>query len=136
MKKFVRKKKTSRMKSLRFASRFNNLSKSSFSGTSRFSASNKISPFQTYNSRVFPQSSFPTIFGFRNSRLASTIKFTKEHEWIKVDGDVGTVGITNFAQEQLGDVVYVELPKVGSTFKKGDVMVSVESVKVNFLFFS
>jgi len=44
----------------------------------------------------------------------ATLKFTREHEWIRVDGDVGTVGITDYAQEQLGDVVFVELPAVGT----------------------
>lgn len=46
-------------------------------------------------------------------------KFTKDHEYVKVEGGVGTVGITDFAQSQLGDVVYVSLPQVGATFKKG-----------------
>jgi glycine cleavage system H protein len=55
--------------------------------------------------------------------------YTKDHEWIRVDGDRGTVGITDHAQHQLGDVVYVELPAVGSSFKQGDAFGSVESVK-------
>jgi glycine cleavage system H protein len=59
----------------------------------------------------------------------STVKFTKEHEWIKVEGDTGTVGITDYAQEQLGDVVYVELPTVGKEVEKGKEMAVVESVK-------
>jgi glycine cleavage system H protein len=59
----------------------------------------------------------------------STIKFTKEHEWIKIEGDTGTVGITDYAQEQLGDVVYVELPAVGKQVEKGKEMAVVESVK-------
>jgi glycine cleavage system H protein len=59
----------------------------------------------------------------------STVKFTKEHEWIKVEGDTGTVGITDYAQEQLGDVVYVELPVVGKQVEKGKEMAVVESVK-------
>jgi len=49
----------------------------------------------------------------------STVKFTEEHEWIKIEGDTGTVGITAYAQEQLGDVVYVELPAVGKQVEKG-----------------
>ena len=49
------------------------------------------------------------------------LKYTKEHEWIKVDGTNGTIGITDFAQQQLGDVVYVELPEVGSTMTAGQV---------------
>ena len=57
------------------------------------------------------------------------VKFTKDHEWIRVDGAVATVGITNFAQEQLGDIVFVELPEPGTTFGKGDQAGGVESVK-------
>ncbi|MGH6962193.1 MAG: glycine cleavage system protein GcvH [Dongiaceae bacterium] len=59
----------------------------------------------------------------------STVKFTEEHEWIKVEGATGTVGITTYAQEQLGDVVYVELPAVGKQVEKGKEMAVVESVK-------
>jgi glycine cleavage system H protein len=55
--------------------------------------------------------------------------YTKEHEWLKVDGDVGTVGITDHAQEALGDVVYVELPKVGDKLTGGQTFGTVESVK-------
>ncbi len=55
--------------------------------------------------------------------------FTEDHEWIKVDGDIGTVGITDFAQKQLGDVVFVELPEVGKTLDKGAEAAVVESVK-------
>jgi glycine cleavage system H protein len=57
------------------------------------------------------------------------LKYTKEHEWIRVDGDTGTVGITDFAQQQLGDVVYVELPDVGATITAGQVFGTIESVK-------
>jgi len=57
------------------------------------------------------------------------LKFTEEHEWIRVEGDVGTVGITTYAQEQLGDVVFVELPEVGRQIEKGKEMAVVESVK-------
>jgi glycine cleavage system H protein len=56
-------------------------------------------------------------------------KYTKEHEWIDVAGDVGTVGITEFAQEQLGDVVFVELPKVGAEVAQNGQIAVVESVK-------
>lgn len=59
----------------------------------------------------------------------STLKFTKDHEYIEIDGDVGTVGITSFAQEQLGDVVFVELPEVGREVAQGDELAVVESVK-------
>jgi glycine cleavage system H protein len=59
----------------------------------------------------------------------ATIKFTKEHEWISVDGDVATVGITAHAAEQLGDVVFVEVPDVGRTVAAGEACAVVESVK-------
>ena len=55
--------------------------------------------------------------------------FTEDHEWIAVDGDVGTIGITKYAAEQLGDVVFVEVPDAGASFGKGDDMAVVESVK-------
>lgn len=57
------------------------------------------------------------------------LRYTKEHEWIKVEGDRGRVGITHFAQEQLGDVVFVELPVVGRQLKAMEVFGVVESVK-------
>jgi glycine cleavage system H protein len=56
-------------------------------------------------------------------------KYTKEHEWIDVAGDVGTVGITDYAQEQLGDVVFVELPKIGASVAQNGQIAVVESVK-------
>lgn len=59
----------------------------------------------------------------------STVKFTEEHEWVLVEGDVATIGISNYAQEQLGDVVFVELPEVGKELAKGDEAAVVESVK-------
>lgn len=59
----------------------------------------------------------------------SDLKFTKEHEWLDVNGDVATVGITEYAQEQLGDVVFVDLPDVGKTVSQGDESGVVESVK-------
>ncbi|PYX84093.1 MAG: glycine cleavage system protein GcvH [Acidobacteria bacterium] len=59
----------------------------------------------------------------------SDFKYTKEHEWIKADGKTGTVGITNYAQESLGDIVFVELPKVGTEITAGKAFGSVESVK-------
>ncbi len=57
------------------------------------------------------------------------LHYTKDHEWVKVDGETGTVGITDHAQNSLGDVVYVELPKVGETFEASQPFGSVESVK-------
>lgn len=56
-------------------------------------------------------------------------RYTKDHEWIKVDGATGTVGITDYAQHELGDVVFVELPKVGAQLKTGQSLGTVESVK-------
>jgi glycine cleavage system H protein len=58
-----------------------------------------------------------------------TVKYSKDHEWVKVDGGIATIGITNHAQEQLGDVVFVELPKVGKKVEKGGEAAVVESVK-------
>jgi glycine cleavage system H protein len=58
-----------------------------------------------------------------------SVKYTEDHEWIRIDGDVAVIGITEHAQEQLGDVVFVELPKVGKTIMKGKEAAVVESVK-------
>lgn len=59
----------------------------------------------------------------------SDYRYTKDHEWIKVEGTTGTIGITDYAQNELGDVVFVELPKVGAALKTGESFGSVESVK-------
>ena len=59
----------------------------------------------------------------------SDLKFSKEHEWVKLDGDIATVGVTDYAQEQLGDVVFVELPGVGNTVTQGGESGVIESVK-------
>jgi len=56
-------------------------------------------------------------------------KFTKEHEWVKIEGDIGIIGISDFAQKEFGDIVYVELPSVGEKVKKGDACANIESVK-------
>jgi glycine cleavage system H protein len=56
-------------------------------------------------------------------------RYSKEHEWVAMDGDVATIGITDFAQGELGDIVYVELPEVGSRSKAGESLGTVESVK-------
>jgi glycine cleavage system H protein len=56
-------------------------------------------------------------------------RYTKEHEWVKADGNVGTIGITDHAQEALGDIVFVELPKVGAELQAGKSLGTVESVK-------
>ncbi len=58
-----------------------------------------------------------------------TIKYTPDHEWIKIDGDIGTVGITHHAQDALGDVVFVDLPEVGKSYAHKDAVAIVESVK-------
>ncbi len=58
-----------------------------------------------------------------------TTLFTTDHEWIKIEGDVATIGVTDYAQSQLGDVVFVELPKAGRALKKGEAAAVVESVK-------
>jgi glycine cleavage system H protein len=60
------------------------------------------------------------------------LKFTKDHEWVSIEDDVATVGITQYAQEQLGDVVFVELPAKGSELAKGAAVAVVESVKAAF----
>jgi glycine cleavage system H protein len=59
----------------------------------------------------------------------SDLRYSEEHEWVSVDGDVATVGISDFAQEQLGDVVFVELPEVGAEIAAGEQVAVVESVK-------
>jgi glycine cleavage system H protein len=56
-------------------------------------------------------------------------RYTKEHEWVSVEGDIGTIGITDHAQAELGDIVYVDLPKIGATAEQGKTIGSVESVK-------
>jgi glycine cleavage system H protein len=56
-------------------------------------------------------------------------RYTKEHEWVKVEGPEASVGITDFAQRELGDIVYVELPEIGRTVASGDVLGTIESVK-------
>lgn len=57
------------------------------------------------------------------------LRYTKEHEWIKLDGNVATIGITDYAQRELGDIVYVEVETVGKSLKAGDVFGTVEAVK-------
>jgi glycine cleavage system H protein len=60
---------------------------------------------------------------------AEELRFTQSHEWVRVDGDIGTVGITEHAQKQLGEIVYLELPEVGHVYNAGDEFGTVESVK-------
>ncbi|MBI09357.1 MAG: glycine cleavage system protein H [Rhodospirillaceae bacterium] len=59
----------------------------------------------------------------------SEIRFTEDHEWVRIEGDVAMVGITEYAQEQLGDIVFVELPEVGAAISQGDEAAVIESVK-------
>ncbi len=57
------------------------------------------------------------------------LKYTKEHEWLSLEGDTGTIGVTDYAQSELGDVVFVELPTVGKEVKAGDIFGTIEAVK-------
>ena len=61
--------------------------------------------------------------------IPANLKYTKDHEWISIDGDTATVGITDFAQGELGDIVYVEIEKIGENFLKEEVFGTVEAVK-------
>ena len=61
--------------------------------------------------------------------IPENLKYTKDHEWISIEGDVATVGITDFAQGELGDIVYVEIEKIGKNFSKEEVFGTVEAVK-------
>ncbi|HEV7857477.1 MAG TPA: glycine cleavage system protein GcvH [Pyrinomonadaceae bacterium] len=63
------------------------------------------------------------------ANVPENLHYSKDHEWVSVEGDIATIGITDHAQDSLGDVVYVELPKVGETFSADDVIGIVESVK-------
>jgi len=63
------------------------------------------------------------------SNVPANLKYTKDHEWLSIEGDIATVGITDYAQESLGDLVFVELPKIGTKFDGGKDMVIVESCK-------
>lgn len=62
-------------------------------------------------------------------KVMKDLFYTEDHEWVKVDGDMATIGMADFAQEQLGDIVYVELPEVGDEIDKGEDFAAVESVK-------
>lgn len=63
------------------------------------------------------------------NNIPENLRYSKDHEWVKVDGDVATIGITDYAQHSLGDVVYVDLPRVGDSFGSHESFGSVESVK-------
>src|SRR6201988_2176617 len=76
--------------------------------------------------------SFPTLTNAESANArgnSMTTLFTSDHEWLRIEGDVATVGVTDYAQSQLGDVVFVELPKVGRNLKKPEAAAVVESVK-------
>ncbi|MBO4656346.1 MAG: glycine cleavage system protein GcvH [Bacteroidales bacterium] len=61
--------------------------------------------------------------------IPETLKYTKDHEWVSLDGDVATVGITDFAQSELGDIVFVDIPTVGETLAQGEKFGDIEAVK-------
>ena len=61
--------------------------------------------------------------------LPTDLKYTKDHEWVKIEGDIATIGVTDFAQSELGDIVYVEVETVGDTMDKDEVFGTVEAVK-------
>jgi glycine cleavage system H protein len=61
--------------------------------------------------------------------VPTELKYTQDHEWIRIEGDIAAVGITDYAQGELGDIVYVELPAVGDSFSRGDAFGNVEAVK-------
>ncbi len=63
------------------------------------------------------------------SRVPEELKYSKDHEWVRVEGDIAVVGITDYAQSELGDIVYVELPQVGTRVQKGETVATVEAVK-------
>ena len=64
--------------------------------------------------------------------VPENLLYSKDHEWIEIDGDIGTIGISDHAQAELSDVVFVDLPEVGATVAAGDPVAVVESVKVSF----
>ena len=66
---------------------------------------------------------------FSTMNFPSNLRYTKDHEWIKMDGNVATIGITDYAQRELGDIVYVEVETVGKSLKAGDIFGTVEAVK-------
>src|SRR5271168_2400839 len=78
-------------------------------------------------SRSQPCPSYPTPINAEGFRM--TTLYTTDHEWLRIEGDVATIGVTDYAQSQLGDVVFVELPKVGRSLKKAEAAAVVESVK-------
>ena len=63
------------------------------------------------------------------TRVPGELKYSEQHEWLSLDGDVGTIGVTDYAQSQLGDIVFVELPQVGDVLEKGQSFGTIEAVK-------
>lgn len=63
------------------------------------------------------------------NRVPDELKYSEQHEWLSLDGDVGTIGVTDYAQSQLGDIVFVELPQVGDVLEKGQSFGTIEAVK-------
>ncbi len=61
--------------------------------------------------------------------IPTDLRYSKEHEWVRAEGDIATVGVTDYAQDQLGDIVYLDLPAAGATFARGDKLGEIESVK-------
>jgi len=61
--------------------------------------------------------------------IPENLLYTSEHEWIKIDGEIATIGITDFAQSELGDIIYLEFPDLNSVFKMGDIFGTIEAVK-------
>jgi len=62
-------------------------------------------------------------------KIEEKLYFTQEHEWIDIDGEIAMIGITTFAQSELGDIVFIEFPEIGDSFKKGDTLGTIEAVK-------
>ncbi|MBN3943579.1 MAG: glycine cleavage system protein GcvH [Nostoc sp. NMS9] len=85
-------------------------------------------PVQT-NHAQSNQSWLTGILQLALASIPSNLKYTKDHEWVRVEGNIATLGVTDFAQRQLGEVVFVELPKVGDVFDQNDPIGSIESVK-------
>lgn len=71
----------------------------------------------------------PILINTKKMNLPSELKYTKDHEWVRIDGDVATVGVTDFAQGELGDIVYVEVETVDETLDKDEIFGTVEAVK-------
>ncbi|HNU07762.1 MAG TPA: glycine cleavage system protein GcvH, partial [Pyrinomonadaceae bacterium] len=70
-----------------------------------------------------------TIISKNMANIPENLRYSKDHEWVSVDGDIATIGVTDYAQHSLGDVVYVDLPRVGDSFATHEAFGSVESVK-------